>query len=54
MMIFCNLYSLKSDYLAIFGFGNSTPLLDNFKAVNGEIMALYGHFTAAINVLRGG
>ena len=50
MMIFCNLYSLKSDYLAIFGFGNSKPLPDNFKTVNGKIMALYGHSTAAIKV----
>ena len=50
MMIFCNLYSLKSDYLAIFGLGNGKPLHDNFKAVNGDIMAFYGHFTAAINV----
>ena len=50
MKLYRNFKKLKSDYLAIFGFGYSNPLLDNFKAANGDIMALYGHFTAAINV----
>ncbi len=42
--------SYNSDALNKNWIGDINPFLDKYKAVNGDIMVLYGHFAAAINV----